>query len=59
MNNVTPWALCGSIFCVLPLIAFAAGYWFAKYGVEVRFKNTDANPLKKLLARPRRGVDVD
>ena len=58
MNNVTPWALCGSIFCVLPLISFAAGFWFGRYGVEIKLKDPEASPLA-FLRKKKHAVDVE
>jgi len=54
MENLTPWALCGSIFCVMPLISFAAGFWFGRYGVEIKMKNPEGNLLAR-FGKKRKG----
>jgi len=44
MNSLTPWALCCSIFFVLPLGAFGLGYYFGKYGVEIKLNLPEGRP---------------
>jgi hypothetical protein len=44
MENITPWMLCCGIFGVLPLGAFGLGYYFGKYGVEIKLNRPEGRP---------------
>ena len=54
MDNFTPWMLCCSIFGVLPLGAFGLGYYFGKYGVEIKL-NPEGRPDKLFGRKKKKG----
>ena len=52
MESFTPWLVCCGIFGVLPLGAFGLGFYFGKYGVEIKINHPGGTRLFK-----RKGKD--
>jgi hypothetical protein len=58
MDNWTPWLLCCSIFGVLPLGAFGLGYYFGKYGVEIKVHRPEG-VTSRLLGKKKKSYTVN
>ena len=57
MENLTPWLLCCGIFGALPLGAFGLGFYFGKYGVEIKIHRPDGES-PRLIGRKKKRYTV-